>query len=57
MRLRQIALVARNLAPVVADLRAVFDVGSVFHDPGVGVFGLENAVMPMPERVGSQILP
>ncbi len=47
MRLRQIALVARDLTPVVADLCAVLDLGAPFHDPGVAEFGLRNAVMPV----------
>ncbi len=47
MRLRQVALVARELGPVVDDLRAVFGLGEPYNDPGVSVFGLENAVMPV----------
>jgi hypothetical protein len=47
MRLRQVALVARELDPVVADLRAVFALGEPYPDPGVGVFGLRNAVFPI----------
>lgn len=47
MRLRQIALVARHLDPVVEDLREVFGLGPGFADPGVGVFGLHNAVLPV----------
>jgi glyoxalase-like protein len=47
MRLRQIALVARDLDPVVADLCAVLGIAVAFRDPGVGVFGLHNAVMPI----------
>jgi hypothetical protein len=47
MRLRQVALVARELDPVVADLRAVFGLGEPYPDPGVGVFGLRNAVFPI----------
>ena len=45
MRLRQIALVARELAPVVDDLCAVFDLEVAYRDPGVAEFGLHNAVM------------
>jgi hypothetical protein len=45
MHIRQIALVARELAPVVADLRAVLGLGEGFRDPGVGEFGLHNSVM------------
>ncbi len=52
MHIRQVALVARDLDPVVADLCAVFGLEVAFHDPGVGEFGLHNAVMP----VGSTFL-
>jgi len=47
MHIRQIALVARALDPVVADLTAVLDLSVVFRDPGVATFGLQNAVMPV----------
>jgi len=47
MRIRQIALVARELEPVVAALVDVFDIEVGYRDPGVGHFGLENAVMPV----------
>jgi len=47
MRLRQVALVARKLAPVVDDLTAVLGIEVAFNDPGVGRYGLENAVMPI----------
>jgi catechol 2,3-dioxygenase-like lactoylglutathione lyase family enzyme len=49
MRIRQIALVARELEPVVADLTAVLGIEIGFRDPGVGEFGLHNAVMPVGE--------
>src|SRR5205807_2259350 len=52
LRLRQIALVARELAPVVDDLRAVFGLEICHRDPGVKVFGLENALLP----VGNQFI-
>ena len=52
LRLRQICLVAEELAPVVADLEAVFDIEACFNDPGVGRFGLENALLP----IGNQLL-
>ena len=44
MRLRQVALVARRLQPVVDDLSAVLGLDVAFRDPGVGEFGLENAI-------------
>jgi len=62
VHIRQIALVARELEPVVRDLCAVFDLEVCFHDPGVGAFGLHNALMPIgdtflevvsPERGGT----
>lgn len=52
LRLRQVALVAEELAPVVDDLRAVFGLEVAYRDPGVATFGLENAVIP----VGTQFL-
>src|SRR5713226_5795789 len=45
MRLRQVALVAHDLEPVVADLCAVLGIDVAFRDPGVREFGLHNAVM------------
>lgn len=52
IHLRQICLVARNLAPVQADLEAVFALKPAFHDDAVAKWGLENVLMP----VGSQFL-
>ena len=43
-RLRQVALVAHDCGQVSAELRAAFGWGEPFHDPGVGRFGLTNAV-------------
>lgn len=47
IRLRQIALVANKLAPVIDNLKAVFGLEVCFIDPGVGVFGLENSLLPV----------
>jgi hypothetical protein len=47
MRIRQIALVAHELEPVVDHLCQVLGIEVGFRDPGVGAFGLHNAVMPM----------
>lgn len=47
MFVRQVALVARVLEPVVDDLCSVFGVEVAFHDPGVATFGLRNALMPV----------
>lgn len=49
IRLRQIALVARELEPSVEALTATLGIEIGFRDPGVAVFGLENAVMPIGE--------
>lgn len=46
MRLRQIALVTQDLSPVVEDLKQILGIRVCFIDPGVDVFGLENAVIP-----------
>lgn len=44
VRLRQAVLVARDLAPVSQQLRSELELGEPFADPGVGAFGLHNAV-------------
>jgi catechol 2,3-dioxygenase-like lactoylglutathione lyase family enzyme len=49
MRLRQIALAARDLAGTLDTLCDVLGIEVAFHDPGVRVFGLENGVMPIGE--------
>ncbi|MGO9451140.1 MAG: VOC family protein [Candidatus Binataceae bacterium] len=52
IRLRQIALVARDLAQITDDLHGVLGLEVGFRDPGVKVFGLQNALFP----VGSQFI-
>jgi hypothetical protein len=52
LRLRQIALVAQELAPVEQAICEVLGVEVCFRDPGVGHFGLENALFP----IGDQLL-
>jgi hypothetical protein len=47
MRLRQIALVAKDLAGARADISAVLGVDYAYDDPGVGKYGLRNAVFPI----------
>jgi hypothetical protein len=48
VRLRQVALVASRLQPLVDDLVAELGVeAEPFRDPGVRVFGLENAVLAL----------
>ncbi|HEV7584629.1 MAG TPA: VOC family protein [Solirubrobacteraceae bacterium] len=47
VRLRQAVIAAAELAPVAGALRAALDLGEPFRDPGVGEFGLENAVFAL----------
>jgi catechol 2,3-dioxygenase-like lactoylglutathione lyase family enzyme len=49
MRLRQIALVGEDLAAAEADIRAILGLDYAYDDPGVGEFGLKNAVFPVGE--------
>ena len=50
IRLRQIALVATELEPVVSDFHHVLGLDVAYRDPGVATFGLHNAVMPAGEQ-------
>ena len=45
IRLRQVAMIAADLDPVVDELCDVFGLPVVFHDPGVAEFGLRNALL------------
>ena len=47
IRMRQICLVARSLAPVVDELRGTLGLEVCHRDPGVGKYGLENALFPL----------
>lgn len=47
IQLRQICLVARELAPVIDDLSTILGINSCYIDPGVGSFGLENTLLPV----------
>jgi hypothetical protein len=52
IRLRQVALVARDLDAVVGELCDRFGLEVCFNDPGVAAFGLRNALM----LIGDQFL-
>ena len=47
VRLRQAVLVARELEPVAGELRSALELNEPFRDPGVGEFGLTNAVFAL----------
>jgi hypothetical protein len=47
LRLRQIALVAEDLEKARADVLALLGLGEAYADPGVGKYGLHNAVWPI----------
>jgi catechol 2,3-dioxygenase-like lactoylglutathione lyase family enzyme len=47
MRLRQIALVTHDLARARAEITAVLGLDYAYDDPGVGKYGLRNAVFPV----------
>jgi catechol 2,3-dioxygenase-like lactoylglutathione lyase family enzyme len=52
IRLRQVAMIAPDLDPIVDELRTTFGLQVCFHDPGVAEFGLRNALL----LVGDQFL-
>ena len=52
VRLRQVALVAASLQPVVEALASELGLQVAYRDPSVAMFGLHNAVLP----IGSQFV-
>jgi catechol 2,3-dioxygenase-like lactoylglutathione lyase family enzyme len=56
-RLRQVALVARDCGAVAGQLRHALGLGSPYHDPGVGRFGLTNAVFAVGEEFLEVVAP
>jgi Glyoxalase-like domain len=52
LRLRQIALVAKDLEPIMDDFKAVLGLEICYRDPGVAEFGLHNALV----QVGGQFI-
>src|SRR4051812_49511716 len=57
VRLRQAVLVAGELEPVASALRAELGLGEPFADPGVGEFGLRNAVFALGDQFLEVISP
>jgi len=56
-RLRQVALVAADCAQVARELQEAFGWPEPFHDPGVGVFGLTNAVFAVGDTFVEVVAP
>ena len=56
-RLRQVAVVARDCGQVAGELRRVFGWPPPFHDPGVGRFGLTNAVFAVGDTFVEVVAP
>ena len=54
--IRQIVLVAHHLQPVVDQLTQVLGAKFCYQDPGVGEFGLENALLVIGDETHSQFL-
>ena len=57
LRLRQIALVAADLDPVVQSFQTALGLQVAFNDPGVATFGLRNAVMPLGNQFVEVVAP
>lgn len=57
MRLRQIALVAADLAPVEQEIEQKLGVELCFRDTGVGAFGLGNALYPIGDKLLEVVSP
>ncbi|HET9923103.1 MAG TPA: VOC family protein [Methylomirabilota bacterium] len=57
LRMRQICLVARRLAPVVEELQSVLGLEVCHRDPGVGKYGLENALFPVGDKFLEVVAP
>jgi hypothetical protein len=56
-RLRQVALVAADCAQVAGELQEAFGWPEPFHDPGVEVFGLTNAVFAVGDTFVEVVAP
>ena len=56
-RLRQAVLVARELGPVSEQLKRELNLGDPYADPGVGAFGLHNAVYAIGDKFLEVISP
>jgi hypothetical protein len=57
IRLRQVALVAHDLAPVEAGIAEELGVELCYRDPDVAVFGLRNALFPIGDKLLEVVSP
>jgi hypothetical protein len=57
MRIRQIALVAHDLAAAEAEITSALDLEVCFRDPGVAAFGLHNALFPIGDTLLEVVSP
>ena len=57
MRVRQVVVAAPELEAAVSELRAELPLGAPYADPGVALFGLRNAVMPMGDTFVEVVAP
>jgi len=57
IRLRQVALVAADLAPVESSIIDELGLELCYRDPDVGVFGLKNALFPIGDKLLEVVSP
>ncbi len=57
IRIRQICLVAHDLARIQAQLESVFGVEVCYRDPGVGKYGLHNMLIPFGDQLLETVSP
>lgn len=57
MRLRQIALVARDLRPVEQAICTTLGLEVCYRDPGLAVFGLRHGLYPIGDRILEVVVP
>jgi hypothetical protein len=57
LQLRQVALVAPELAPAINDLSAIFGIAVCHVDSGLAIWGLENALLPVGQNFLEVVAP
>jgi hypothetical protein len=57
IQLRQICLVAKDLDSTIDNLSGILGIQPCFVDPGVGVFGLENTLLPIGRNFLEVVVP